>query len=150
MKLSFSQLDEMCGGNVAVVEAYVFGKNFVIWNVCGYDNVYHQVKVPLQKISRSYALELLDYDSDQRVRDYELERELHQYDIGIFIDGDQYSACNSKHSFHSNDFERWPINWDTPVNKLKLGRIAELEDDIQSIREQIEKIKVSMTGENNQ
>ncbi|UYD59144.1 hypothetical protein HPMBJEAJ_00029 [Aeromonas phage avDM6] len=150
MKLSFSQLNEMCGGNVAVVDAYTFGKNFVIWNVCGYDNVYHQVKVPLQKISRSYALELLEYDPDQRVRDYELEHELHQYDIGIFIDGDQYSACNSKHSFHSNDYERWPINWDTPVNKFKLGRIAELEDNIQLLRQEIVKIKDSMNGDNKQ
>uniref|UniRef100_A0AB39TYU2 Uncharacterized protein n=1 Tax=Aeromonas phage vB_AdhaM_G2 TaxID=3238786 RepID=A0AB39TYU2_9CAUD len=141
--MRYEDLNEMCGGEVACVETYTFGKNYVIWDVCGYDNVYHKVKVPLQKVTREQALELLDYYDPERIANYELEMELHRYHIGIFIDHNKYSVCNSKFSEHTDDVEDWST-LPSPVTLMKRIQCEELRSEIIDLELKIEKIQASM------
>ena len=89
-EITSEDMDEMCGGYVMSVDGYDWdvSAKTVTWRVRGSDNKNHSISALYKLVSRDDAMEITG-ETDHRIRNYELEMELHDLDIGYFI----YKDC---------------------------------------------------------
>lgn len=103
--MNFEDLNNLCGGVAGYERKFTTTEVTWVVDCYGSDEV-HTVTVPLQLITREEACDFLGYNPDEFwLRNYELESELHQYCIGLFIEED----CPT------NGFSSYPK--DTPIGR---------------------------------
>jgi len=78
--------NKLPGNEIGTIEEHTFSAHDVVWSVTDWEGNALSIKVPLRLISRDDALFLLKDGAPGRLRNYEIEQELHErVDMGYFI-----------------------------------------------------------------
>lgn len=137
--MNAKDLEKKVGFEIGIVNAHTFGKNFVEWDIESYKGKKAKVRVPLEFISLEEAKNILDIDLDSRIQPYEVQYEIHNHCVGVFLEG----ANESRHCKLSDEEIEFPLSMTyggTPIQQMISSRIMELGSQASSIHREISRI----------
>lgn len=137
--MNSQDLEKKVGFEIGIVNAHTFGKNFVEWDIESYKGQKAKVRVPLEFISLEEAKNILEIPSDSRIQPYEVQYEIHNHCVGVFLEG----ANESPYCKLLDEEIEFPVSMTctgSPVQQMVLDRTIEIGRHVDVLYKEIARL----------